>query len=59
MEKEPSRKAGMRRGVLMKILEQNAAQLPRFLGKTPEKYRTLCLNIVYFEAVVASGDLML
>ena len=38
LEKEPSRKAGMRRGVLMTILQQNAAQLPMFMGKATEKY---------------------
>ena len=35
---EPSRKAGMRRGVLMTILQQNAAQLPMFMGKSSERY---------------------
>jgi hypothetical protein len=37
LDVEPSRKAGMRRGVLMTILQQNAAQLPMFMGKPSEK----------------------
>lgn len=39
---EPSRKAGMRRGVLMTILQQNAAQLPMFMGKSSESVPPLC-----------------
>ncbi|CAB3995880.1 SAGA-associated factor 29 [Paramuricea clavata] len=42
---EPSRKAGMRRGVLMTILQQNAAQLPMFMGKASENVPPLCGSI--------------
>lgn len=45
LEVEPSRKAGMRRGVLMTILQQNAAQLPMFMGKSSESVPPLCGSV--------------
>ncbi|XP_046841572.1 SAGA-associated factor 29-like [Xenia sp. Carnegie-2017] len=42
---EPTRKPGMRRGVLMSILQQNAAQLPMFMGKASENVPSLCGSI--------------
>lgn len=45
LEVEPSRKAGMRRGVLMTILQQNAAQLPMFMGKPSESVPPSCGSV--------------
>ena len=45
LDVEPSKKAGMRRGVLMTILQQNAAQLPMFMGKASENVPPLCGSV--------------
>ena len=42
-------KAGMRRGVLMTILQQNAAQLPMFMGKASDKYGVVFLFMEYLD----------
>jgi len=54
---EEPRKAGMRRGVLMTILQQAASQLPMFMGKAGETAPPLCGGLAAETSYIAeAGD---